>query len=188
MGFIGMMRPHSLIALGPANFRFVTRAGSIKTISGHSLIYHDKLVELFRKQEVMGFYVEFDSKTMVKARAHFPYLSREKVPDEISRICSVRALMDLSQTGKIQKNFLKDLNKEQRLTKYLQNLAGVTKDIAPYALRIGGRPWFLTKGLDRQFIDFLGTWKSPEAAARYFRAAPQEALRLLINFFLTVKM
>ena len=96
--------------------------------------------------------------------------------------------MDLSQRGIIQKNFLKDLNKKQRLTKYLQNLAGVTEDIAPYALRIGGRTWFLTKGLDRQFVDFLGTWKSPEASARYFRAAPQEALRLLTNFFKTVKL
>ena len=33
-------------------------------------------------------------------------------------------------------------------------------------------------------VDFLGTWKSPEASARYFRAAPQEILKLLKQFFM----
>ena len=50
------------------------------------------------------------------------------------------------------------------------------QDIAPYALRIGGRTWFLANGLDRQFVDFLGTWKSPDASARYYRAAPKAVL------------
>ena len=75
------------------------------------------------------------------------------------------------------------MNKKMSLTKYLQRLTALKQNIAPYALRIGGRTWLLTKGMYRQFVDFLGTWKSPEASARYFRAAPREVLLMLRRFY-----
>ena len=180
MGFLGMMRPHSLVELRPESFRIVSIMGNIYKMPSQPQQFYDDLFKLLRKQAILGFYVEFRSKTKERARAHFPYLSN--VPNEISRICPVRALVDIAQRDGVRKNFLKDLNKNRRLTRYLQNISGVEQDIAPYALRIGGRTWFLANGLDRQFVDFLGVWKSPEAAARYFRAAPKEVLRYLTTF------
>ena len=74
-------------------------------------------------------------------------------------------------------------NKKKRLTNYLQYLTGLEHYIAPYALRIGGRTWLLAEGMDRQFVDFPGTWKSPEASARYYRAAPASVLASLRRFY-----
>ena len=82
-----------------------------------------------------------------------------------------------------EKGFLHGLNKKKKLTCYLQGITGLQQYIAPYALRIGGRTWLLANGMDRQFVDFLGTWSSPEASARYYRAAPQVVLRSLQRFY-----
>ena len=49
----------------------------------------------------------------------------------------------------------------------------------------GGRTWKLSNGMDRQLVDFLGTWKSPEASARYFRGNPSAILRMVRKFYLT---
>ena len=183
LGFLGMMRPHSLEGLGPASFHIVASDGMVKPMPAQAKQFHGELVNILRKNKIVGFYVVFRSKTMVDARAHFPLLSTKEMPMNLSTICPVRALVDMSQRGLIKKGFLKRLNKEQRLTKYLQRITGLEKQIAPYALRIGGRTWFLSHGMDSQIVDFLGTWKSPEASARYFRAAPRAVLRLLIRFF-----
>ena len=181
LGFLGMMRPHSLQGLRPESFHIVTSNGTVNPMSNQRDIFHEELVNLLRKEKIVGYYVEFRSKTMAKARAHFPLLSTNVL---LSAICPVRALIDVSQRGLIKKGFLYTINKQQRLTKYLQSLTGLEQHIAPYAMRIGGRTWFLAQGMDRQLVDFLGTWKSPEASARYFRAAPQSVFRLLIRFFI----
>ena len=39
--------------------------------------------------------------------------------------------------------------------------------------------------MDRQMVDFLGTWKSPEASARYFRGNPHTVLQLVREFYLS---
>ena len=52
-------------------------------------------------------------------------------------------------------------------------MMGNNYKISPYALRIGGRTWYLTQGLERQLVDFLGTWVSPEASARYLAQKPR---------------
>ena len=67
----------------------------------------------------MGYYVVFQSKTMVGARAHFPLLSEREMSMDFAMICPVRALVDMSQRGLIKKGSLKRLNQGQRLTKYL---------------------------------------------------------------------
>ena len=121
---------------------------------------------------------------MIGARAHFPSLCMKRKFTVFSRMCPVSALVDLSNRGMIKQNFLHGLNKKRRLTQYLQHVSGIEQCIAPYALRIWGRTWLLTSGMDRQFVDFLGTWKSPEASARYFRAAPAEVLRSKRDFYL----
>ena len=137
-------------------------------------------------KRILGFYIRFRSKTMNEARAYFPTLSAVETQMEFSLICPVSALTDISRRGLMTRDFLKALNKQKRLTHYLQYISGVEQYIAPYALRIGGRTWLLTKGLDRQFVDFLGTWTSPEASARYYRAAPRSVLNSLQRFYFDV--
>ena len=98
-------------------------------------------------------------------------------------MCPILALNDLLRRGLLKKGFLKALNKEKRLTEYLQFISGLDHYIAPYALRVGGRTWLLSEGMDRQFVDFLGTWKSPDASARYHRAAHKAVLISLRRFY-----
>ena len=38
---------------------------------------------------------------------------------------------------------------------------------------------------DRQMVDFLGTWKSPGASARYFRGNPRAVLLIVRKFYLS---
>ena len=118
------------------------------------------------------------------ARAYFSSLCVLDAPFKISQMCPVRALIDLSRQRLLSKGFLRKMNKKMTLTKYLKRLTGLKRKISPYAPRIGGHTWLLAMGLDRQFVDFLGTWKSPEASARYFRAAPPEVILMLRRFYL----
>ena len=123
---------------------------------------------------------------MERARAYFPSLCTSSIKLNLTTMCPVRALVDISRRGLLKGKFLKSLNKGQRLTKYLKAITGINDNIAPYALRIGGRTWMIANGMDRQFVDFLGTWntwKSPEASARYFRAAPREVMIFLPRFY-----
>ena len=145
--------------------------------------FEDELTRLRVNEHILGFSIQFHSKTMKNARAYFPSLSVLNCRLKISQMCPMRALVDLSHRRLITKGFLQKMNKKMTLTKYLQRLTGLKRNIAPYALRIGGRTWLLAKGLDRQFVDFLGTWKSPEASARYFRATPRQVLLMLQRFY-----
>ena len=79
--------------------------------------------------------------------------------------------------------FLKQLMKGSHLSKYLQEIANTESKIAPYALRIGARTWLISQGMDRQFVDYLGTWSSPDASARYYRANPAAVLKKIRTFF-----
>ena len=98
-------------------------------------------------------------------------------------MCPVNALLDLWKTLEIKKGFLASLGRGASLEKYLRRITGNPTPVAPYALRIGGRTWYLSHGLDRQFVDYLGTWSSPEASARYFRARPAVVLAMLRRFY-----
>ena len=98
-------------------------------------------------------------------------------------MCPMKALLQLASQGMVKQGFLKNVNKGTRFSTYLKNVTNIRENIAPYALRIGGRTWLLTRGMDRQLVDFLGNWKSPEASARYFRANPAAALKLLQRFY-----
>ena len=79
MGFIGMMRPHSLEELGPRSFRIVKASGKVKTMPKQPELFHEELVKSLRESTILGYYVVFRSKTMVGARAHFPDLSSARI-------------------------------------------------------------------------------------------------------------
>ena len=138
---------------------------------------------MWNASNILGYLVSFKSKTMHHANAYFPSLSNMDSISEFTLMCPVLALNDTVRRGLLKNGFLKGLNKKKRLTKYLQLISGLEHYIAPYALRIGGRTWLLSEGMDRQFVDFLGTWKSPEASGRYYRAAPRAVLVSLRRFY-----
>ena len=138
---------------------------------------------MWNNAKILGFMVSFPSKTMRHAKAYFPALSDMRLLSEFTLMCPILALNDILRRGMLKKGFLRALNKKKRLTEYLQFISGLDHYIAPYALRIGGRTWLLSEGMDRQFVDFLGTWKSPEASARYYRAAPKAVLVSLRRFY-----
>ena len=183
-GFIGMLRPHSLEDLNPESFTAVTSGGEEIAMPKETDRFHRMLYQMYTTRQIMGVYITFQSKTMKDAKAYLPLLASIERATEFSLICPILALLDISGRGLLKRRFLKGLNRKKRLTYYLQYITGLEHYIAPYALRIGGRTWLLAQGLDRQFVDFLGTWKSPEASARYYRAAPNLVLRSLERFYL----
>ena len=91
--------------------------------------------------------------------------------------------MSLARTGLFDNKSLKLMGRRGKLMKFLLKLTCTEKPIALYALRIGGRTWNISQGLDRQFVDYLGTWKSSEASARYYREEPAAVLRKLRKFY-----
>ena len=92
-------------------------------------------------------------------------------------------LRDIGSRGWVVPGFLKKVGRGSTLKEYLQKLVMCKDPVSPYALRIGGRTWNLTHGMDRQFVDYLGTWKSPEASARYYRERPVAVLKKLTKFY-----
>ena len=183
LGFLGMMRPHSLEALGPASFYLVLDNGTIIPMPDQPQRFREILLAAWGGGVMAGAFAVFKSKTMSTARAHFPNLSRHAGHSSISTICPILSLAAIANRGLMKKYFLKPINKKKRLTMYLQRLTGLQQYISPYAMRIGGRTWYLANGMERQLVDFLGTWKCPEASFRYYRAAPQLVLRSMTRFF-----
>ena len=79
---------------------------------------------------------------------------------------------------------LKKCTGRSGLSNYLKSIADSNTSVAPYSLSIGGRTWTISEGMDRQMVDFLGTWKSPDASARYFRGNPRAVLLIVRKFYL----
>ena len=101
-------------------------------------------------------------------------------------ICPLRLLRDVIKRGWIVAGFLDKVGRGIALREYLQKLIKCKAPVSPYALRIGGRTWNLTHGMDRQFVDYLGTWSSPEASARYYRERPGAVLKKVTRFYVNL--
>ena len=134
----------------------------------------------------MGFDIQFNSKTREHARAYFPSLCCRARSTAFELMCPVRALIQGASQDLIQKSFLKAVNRGRKFTEYFQRISGLEETFAPYALRIGGRTWMLNQGMDRQFCDFLGVWKSPDASARYYRGNPHAVINRLKRFYFSL--
>ena len=133
---------------------------------------------------ILGFYINFQSKTMREAQAYFPSLSTISGITKLSAMCPVKALIDIANRGLVSGYFLKTATKSTKLAAYLKLILNSSTTVASYALRIGGRTWKISQGMDRQMVDFLGRWKSPEASARYFRGNPRAVLLIVRRFYL----
>ena len=150
---------------------FVLKDGSLVQLPSDNQEFQQFLSVLPQSANILGFYIRFKSKTMPHARASYPNLGFS-LP-AYYQPCPLRLLRDIGKRGWVVTGFLKSISKGAPLKKYLQTLISSKQPVSPYALRIGGRTWNITHGLDRQFVDYLGTWKSPEASARYYRDREQ---------------
>ena len=163
----------------------ITARGQRINMPAQSDQFEDELTRLRVTEHILGFSIQFHSKTMKNARAYFPSLSVLNCRLRISQMCPMRALVDLSRRRLLKKGFLQKMNKKMTLTKYLQRLTGLKRNIAPYALRIGGRTWLLAKGLDRQFVDFSGNMEVARSICSIFPSyttpSPTNASKILLR-------
>ena len=146
-----------------------------------------QLDDIRRNHRILGFYIQFESKTMRIARAYFPSLCSRTRTTSYEHMCPMRSLVEVSSNCMVRKSFMKKINKGKKFSEYLKRVSEQFELFALYSLRIGGRTWMISEGMDRQFCDFLGTWKSPEASARYYRGDPAAVLKLLRKFYLNLK-
>ena len=179
LGFVGMLRPHTFHQIHPGSITFVAQSGQCFKMPKQPRNFRTKLNWLRRNTPILGFFIRYRSKTMAKAISYFPNLCSKKKTTQFITMCPVKALIEITGKALLRKSFLSSINRGKKFTMYLQELNGITSSIAPYALRIGGRTWLISKGLDRQFVDYLGTWKSHEASSRYYRGSPRAVLHLL---------
>ena len=183
LGFIGMLRPHTFRSVTASSLCFIRRTGGSVIQETNEADLRNRL-RFILPREVLGFYIKFKSKTMNCARAYFPNLSSPK--SYYAAMCPVKKIMDLIGREYLRGTFLKDISSAY-LAKYLQDVSSSLDRVPLYALRIGGRTWNISQGLDRQFVDYLGTWKSPEASARYYRAEPAVVLRKVRSFYFNLR-
>ena len=186
LGFVGMLRPHTFAQIGPDSVQLVIKDYSSPRhaslvpanearLFAHALSQHQAQIT------VLGFILDFKSKTQLEARAYFPNLSYPRC--HYRNMCPVEALRCVVMRGYWKRGFLKTHGTSTMLTSYLKVLAGDNVGLSSYGLRIGGRTWYLSQGLERQFVDYLGTWASPEASARYYRAAPAAVVKRVQKFY-----
>ena len=182
--FVGLLRPHTLAQLGPSSFTMVTTRTVVQG-TGDARKFKEDLRWIAQQNQVLGFYIQFHSKTVKYARAYLPNLCTSN--PKFEPMCPMKALLGLASQGLVKKGFLKNVCTNTRLSTYLKFITNIPENVAPYAHRIGGRTWLITKGMDRQLVDYLGNWKSPEASARYFRANPAAALQILRRFYMSLR-
>ena len=145
--FVGLLRPHTLPQLCPSSFTIVTPWKTIPC-RGDAHQFKRMLQRVTLQKEFLGFYIQFHSKTIKQARAYLPNLCA--LGHRFEAMCPMKALLQLASQGMVKKGFLKNVNKGTRFSTYLKYVTNIRENIAPYALRIGGRTWLLTKGMDRQ--------------------------------------
>ena len=118
---------------------------------------------------------------MLIATAQFPYL--RFTHSNIQSVCPTTALLNIIMRGYMRKNLLRSVCGSKNIQRYLKSLCNTETAITTYSMRFGGRTWLITQGMDCQFVDILGTWKSPKASARYYRENPDEVLRVTTKIF-----
>ena len=185
IGFIGMLRPHPFAQLQPSIFTLVTYTGRCVKMPNNKTRFKTALMETRKRGGILGFVIAFQSKTMQNAQAYMPSLCSRTGNTPLTVMCPVKALINITRRGLVAGHFLKKSTTSVKLSAYLKTITGSNTTVAPYALRIGGRTWKISHGMDRQMVDFLGTWKSPDASARYFRGNPRAVLLIVRKFYLS---
>ena len=184
LGFVGMLRPHTFSQVQPASFKLVIK--DREGLQPPLLIKPGRgspFAETLRSTTTttLGFLLKFKSKTQLEATTYYPNLSA--CTPRYQKMCPVRELANIVESGGFTRRFLQTFGKGNLLAKFLKEVVNEDLQVSRYALRIGGRTWYLSQHLDKQFVDYLGTWASSEASARYYRASPEAVLKRLQSFF-----
>ena len=138
LGFIGMLRPHTFKQLSQRSFVVVTRAGTTIPLPTSRLQAQRLLYQLKHYNVILGFYVKFQSKTMRNAKAYFPTLCK-KLPQLVS-MCPVTTLLEVVAKGWMTGRLpFQSVATSKQIQAFLKGLCRTEVNIAPYALRIGGR-------------------------------------------------
>ena len=137
MGFIGMLRPHTFSQLSPQSFVFVLKNGRTVRDSAHSENLINCTRKLPRRDKILGFYIEFQSKTMKNALAYFPNL--HSFTKGFHSMCPVTLLLEAARKNWVRKGFLKKLGRGAPIGQYIKTVTTSKGPVSPYALRIGGR-------------------------------------------------
>ena len=102
----------------------------------------------------------------------------------LSVMCPLPILFAVAKMDWIHRNFLKRSGRGDTLGKYLKLLASTEDPVSPHALRIGGRTWYLSHGMDRQFCDCLGTYKVTGIFSTVLQGKPSHRLEKTIKILL----
>ena len=119
---------------------------------GSGRIFRENMEGLRQRYRIIGFYIQFNSKTMNRARAYFPSLCSRVRTTTFEPMCPVRSLIEVSSQGLMKKSFVKNVNRGKKFERYFKRISWLEEAFAPYALRIGGRTWMLNQGMTRQVI------------------------------------
>ena len=122
---------------------------------------------------------------MKNALAYFPDL--HSFTNGFQSMCPVTLLLEAARKNWVRQGFLKKLGRGAPIGQYIKTVTTSKDPVSPYALRIGGRTWYISHGMDRIFTDYLGTWKAPESCARYYRESPVTVVRILVRFYREVR-
>ena len=71
MGFVGMLRPNALRQLSPKSFTMITADGLRIKMPNQPDQFEEELTRLRKERHILGFYIQFRSKTMRYAQAFF---------------------------------------------------------------------------------------------------------------------
>ena len=180
-----MLRPHTFEQLNQDSFELVVREADsrqfARMIKEHNIYaLRVALTSTQTRYKLLGFVIRFRSKTQLEAVIYYLNLAHTFY----NAICPVDALKMVISRGYFKRTkFMSSIGKGPMLNSYLKQVTCDDRTVSPHALRIGGRTWYISQGLDKQFVDFLGTWACPEASARYYRASPDAVLRRLQQFY-----
>ena len=97
MGFVGMLRPNAIRQFSPRSVTMVTARGERVRMPSQPDVFDKELTKLRKREHILGFYIEFQSKTIRNARAYFPSLCVLNANLKISIMCPVKAVIDMSR-------------------------------------------------------------------------------------------
>ena len=114
LGFVGMLRPHTFDQINPESFTIVLMNRSSILMRGTASWFRKQLDDIRRKHRILGFYIQFQSKTMQNARAYFPSLCSRTKTTSYEPMCPMRSLVEVSSNCMVRKSFMKKINKGKK--------------------------------------------------------------------------
>ena len=138
------------------------------------------LTMLLVSNAVMGFYFTFDDKFHPGARAYFC-----KVGDLHHRLKAICPISQLITVLKLSPNdifFPPSEVTRAILTKNMQKLACIRRNVKPHSLRIGGHTFYTVYSLDTDFQDYLARRKVNKATVTTIEPLPTLLFISYVNF------